>query len=178
MIDFSQYKCVCDANAIFDDATKKCIEKVKDPCDCGLGTCNYDFLTGNFLSCKCNDNHIIGSDGKCWSDVPIAPPLVSHGTTLNTPVVTSSTVSPTVSPIPSPPMANIFPLPPQPGECWYSGTRSHTKSGHQCERWDSNEIHYTEKIIKNLFNAFKQPIDHNYCRYEYRPYISYDTFFE
>ena len=69
--------------------------------------------------------------------------------------------------VPLSPELTLMPLPPQPGECWYNGTRTYTKSGRTCEKWDSDSVHYTEKVIRELFQRYKQPIDHNYCRLDF-----------
>lgn len=56
-------------------------------------------------------------------------------------------------------------LPPQLGGCLYLGNRNVTKNGKTCSRWDDDTFHYTEKPIKQLFEAYKMPMNNNYCRF-------------
>ena len=86
---------------------------------------------------------------------------ISVDTTTEEPFPTTPTES--WDPVPEP---DHIVLPPQRGGCLYLGNRNVTKNGKTCSRWDDDTFHYTEKTIKQLFEAYKMPMNNNYCRFQ------------
>ena len=175
--------CKCDAEATLHSGV--CLitppEGGGDDCqpgdNCGLGKCKYSKEKSSIdsqyiepmLSCQCDEGTIFDVDERCKEIPPTQPEMetttakVTPSPSANTTPTTLSPTTPEFHPAPSP--STEFPLPAQPGGCWYNGTRAYTRSGKICERWDSDVVKYTETIIKRLFQRHGVTFDHNYCRF-------------
>ena len=136
--------------------------------DCGLGKCQYEPPNSRPI-CVCDyDAENEGGDrygvSISWFIYAYISLNIQKCIEISTTTESAISTTPTVSwePVTEP---DHIVLPPQLGGCLYLGDRNVTKNGKTCSRWDDDTFHYTEKPIKQLFEAYKIPMDHNYCRY-------------